>query len=81
MGALIYKIAEQQGWGAGQTVLRILGGTAPADIPIVSNQQSRLFLNMRLAQRLKIKFPIDLIRQTTFVGEENKKPHELEPRP
>ena len=67
------KIAEEQGWWAGKTALRILAGTPPADIPIVKNQQSRLYLNMPLAARLKIKFPMELIQQATFVGEDTEK--------
>jgi hypothetical protein len=63
------KIAEEQGWWAGKTALRILAGTPPAKIPIVRNQRSRVFLNMRLAARLGIKFPMALIEKATFVEE------------
>jgi len=61
------KIAEEQGWWAGKTVLRILAGTSPADIPVTRNQKTRIYVNMRLANRLGIKFPIDLIEKATFV--------------
>mgnify|MGYP001812754597 CR=1 FL=1 len=63
------NIAEEQGWWAGKTALRILGGTAPSDIPIVQNRQSRLFLNMKLAHHLGIKFPMALIEQATLIEE------------
>lgn len=63
------KIGEEQGDWAGRAVLRILAGTSPADIPITRNQYSRLYLNMRLAERLKIRFPMDLIENATLVEE------------
>ncbi len=66
------KIAAEQGWWAGKTALRILAGTSPADIPITTNKESRLYLNMELAKRLGIKFPMELIEEATFL--ENR-PH------
>ncbi|NOX25922.1 MAG: hypothetical protein GXP59_07410 [Deltaproteobacteria bacterium] len=61
------RIAEEQGWWAGKTALRILHGARPVDIPITTNKQSRLYLNMKLAGRLGIKFPMQLINEATFV--------------
>jgi ABC-type uncharacterized transport system substrate-binding protein len=65
------KIAEEQGWWAGKTALKILDGTPPAQIPVVRNQSSRLYLNMKLAEKLGIKFPMDLIKDATFVKHED----------
>jgi ABC-type uncharacterized transport system substrate-binding protein len=65
-------IAGEQGWWAGTTALRILDGTPPAAIPPVTNRQSRLYLNMKLARRMGIKFPMELIREATFVGEDKE---------
>lgn len=62
-------IAEEQGWWAGKTALQILNGTSPEDIPLTTNKQSKLYLNMPLAKRLGIKFPMELIDQAAFVGE------------
>ncbi len=61
------RIAEEQGWWAGRTALRILHGAKPADIPVTTNKHSKLYLNMRLANRLGIKFPMKLINEATFV--------------
>ena len=61
------KIAEEQGWWSGKTALRILDGTSPADIPLTTNKESRLYLNMELANRLGIKFPMELIEKATFL--------------
>ena len=63
------SIAEEQGWWAGQTALKILSGTLPTDIPITRNKESRIFLNMHLAARLGIKFPLSLIESATLVEE------------
>ncbi len=63
------NIAEEQGWWAGKTALRILDGTSPADIPLTRNKESRLYLNMHLADHLGIKFPMDLIEKATLVEE------------
>jgi hypothetical protein len=65
------KIAEEQGWWAGKTALKILAGTPPADIPVTTNKQSRIYINMALAKKLGIKFPLDLIQRATFLEEEN----------
>ena len=62
-------IAEEQGWWAGKTALDILAGRDPADIPITRNKESRIYLNMRLAARLGIKFPVELIERATFLEE------------
>lgn len=63
------SIAEEQGWWAGKTALKILSGTPPADIPITRNKESRIYLNMHLAARLGIKFPMSLIEYATLVEE------------
>ncbi|MCF6187862.1 MAG: hypothetical protein L3J49_10390, partial [Desulfobulbaceae bacterium] len=61
------KIAEEQGWWAGKTALKILEGASPDDIPITVNKKSRVYLNMELAKKLGIKFPMELIEQATFL--------------
>ena len=61
------KIAEEQGWWAGKTALRILNGTPPSAIAMTFNQHSKLYLNMKLAKRLGIVFPIELIEKADFV--------------
>ncbi len=61
------SIAEEQGWWAGKTALKILSGTDPAAIPVTTNKESQLFLNMELAQRLGIKFPMALMEEAVFL--------------
>ena len=60
------KIAEEQGWWAGKTALRILEGTDPADIPITTNKESKLYLNMVIARKLGITFPMELIENANL---------------
>jgi len=65
------KIAEEQGWWAGNTALKILDDIKPSDIPPTHNKESIIYLNMQLAKQMGIKFPLDLIEQARFVDETN----------
>lgn len=60
---------EEQGEWAARTALRILAGTSPESIPLATNQKARVYLNMQLAKKLAIKFPIELIERATFTSE------------
>jgi len=61
------KSGEEQGDWAARTALRILHGTVPADIPVSENKISRKTLNMKLAKRLGIVFPIDLVLDAELI--------------
>jgi ABC-type uncharacterized transport system substrate-binding protein len=60
---------QEQGQWAARATKRILDGTSPADIPIVRNKTARTILNMELAKKLGVVFPMALIERSTFVGE------------
>ena len=60
------KDKREFGEYAAHTALKILNGTSPADIPLTSNQEARIFLNMPLAKKLDITFPIQLINIAHF---------------
>jgi ABC transporter substrate binding protein len=60
---------EEQGRWAAATALQILSGTAAGDIPVTINQKGKVYLNMELAKKLGIKFPIELIERATFTSE------------
>lgn len=60
---------EEQGEWAAHTALQILAGTLPESIPLATNQKARIYLNMGLAKKLAIKFPIELIERATFTVE------------
>ena len=63
------KIAEEQGWWAGGTALRILADTPVADIPVTRNKYNKLYLNMKLAKKMGIKFPVELLDKATLLVE------------
>ncbi len=58
--------AEQGEWSA-KTVLSILDGKSPAEIPIVKNKKAKVYLNMKLAEKLNIIFPEELIEDAELV--------------
>jgi hypothetical protein len=66
------KIPEEQGEWAAKTALEILGGKSPKDFPVATNEKAKIYLNMRLARKLDIVFPITLIEQANFVAQEKR---------
>lgn len=58
---------EEQGEWAARTAKEILLGKAPDSIAVVQNVIAHVVLNMQLAKRMNVKFPIDLIEQAEFV--------------
>lgn len=61
------KVPLEQGEWAAATALAILDGKEPEDIPVDVNRKFRVYLNMKLAKKLRIKFPMDLIESAGFV--------------
>ena len=59
--------AEEQGRYAASAAVRILNGESPADIPVVRNREARIFLNMGMAMKLGIIFPVDLIERSHVI--------------
>ncbi len=64
------KASEEQGQWAGRTALKILAGTSPADIPVVTNTRARIYLNMPVAKKLNVVFPMTLIESAELVTSE-----------
>ncbi|MBC8206244.1 MAG: hypothetical protein ISR85_04165 [Kiritimatiellales bacterium] len=64
------QIAEEQGWRAGHAALQILHGAAPSTIPVATNKQSRLYINMKIANRLGIHLPVELLNKAQLVNDE-----------
>jgi len=52
---------------AANTALRILNGESSSSLPITRNQRSKVSLNMTLAKKLNIIFPIELIDMAELV--------------
>ena len=61
------KVNQEFGQYAAQTAEKILLGTPPSEIPVTTNKQLQVYLNMPLAKKLGIVFPMNLIEQSTFV--------------
>ena len=60
------KVNQEFAEYAATSALQILNGESPADIPISTNKQAKVYLNMRLASRLGIEFPMELVERATF---------------
>ncbi|HOV13452.1 MAG TPA: ABC transporter substrate binding protein [Spirochaetota bacterium] len=52
----VTKVAEEFGEWSALTAFKILDGTSPADIPVVTNKKGKLSLNMKLANKLGVTF-------------------------
>lgn len=63
----ITNIPEEQGLWSAQTALKILDGTKPVDIPIVQNTDGKLFINMRIADKLGVKFSTALLKTAEII--------------
>ena len=64
------KSADEQGQWAGQTALRILRGRSPSDIPVAANTKASIYLNMPIAGKLRVVFPMKLIESAKLVTSE-----------
>ena len=60
----------EQGEWAANTALEILRGKKTEEIPIATNKKAKVILNMKLAKKLGVKFPMELVERATFVEEE-----------
>jgi len=56
------KVPEEQGRWAAKTALKILAGADPGKIPIAKNKDGRLYINISLMKKLKIKFSEPMLR-------------------
>lgn len=63
----ITKIAEEQGEWSAMTALRILDGTRPSDIPIVANKKGRLYVNLKIAEKLGVIINPELLKNAEII--------------
>lgn len=61
------KLGEEQGDWAARTALEIMNGVSPARIPVAQNAAAKVTLNMKLAKRMNIVFPIRLLKHAELV--------------
>ena len=61
------EVTEEQGWEAGKMVVSILSGTQPQSIPLRKNKGQKLFMNLKLTQKLGIKFPVEVLDKAVII--------------
>jgi len=61
------KVAEEHGEWAGEAALKILKGTTPSAIPVASSQKGKLFVNLRIANRLGVAVNPALLKQAEII--------------
>ncbi len=61
------KVPEEQGEWSARTALRILNGTRPSDIPVVTNKQGKLTVNLKIADKLGIIINPSLLRNAEII--------------
>ncbi|SON51822.1 ABC transporter substrate-binding protein [Vibrio tapetis] len=61
------KDVHEFGEYGAKTALQILNGTSPTMIPITKNTRAKISLNMSLAKKLGVIFPIEMIDMATLV--------------
>ena len=61
------KLASEQGeWAAGAAE-QILQGKSPKDIPVTHNQKGQLYLNMSIAGKMGVQFPLEMLKASKIV--------------
>lgn len=61
------KLADEQGeWAAGAAI-QIMAGKSPMDIPVAENKKGQLFVNMPLAQKMGVNFPLEMLKAATVI--------------
>jgi hypothetical protein len=63
----------EQGEWAAQAALDILAGKSPRQIPVVRNKKAKIYLNMRIAKILGVKFPLELLENAHMISAAQKK--------
>ncbi|MRR18234.1 MAG: hypothetical protein EG826_17470 [Deltaproteobacteria bacterium] len=63
------KLAEEQGELAAGMAIKILSGTSPKDIPVVSNKKGQMYVNLAIAKKLGIQFPLETLKAAKVINE------------
>lgn len=67
----VAKVPEEQGTWAARAALRILDGVEPGDIPVASNEQASLTLNLKMAKAAGIQVPVETLKAAgKVIGQE-----------
>lgn len=63
----IMLVPEEQGIWAAETALKILAGQSPKDIPIAQNKEGKLFINLKISEKLGVTFKPSLLKMATII--------------
>ena len=75
----IVNSGKEHGEWAARTALEIARGKSPSQIPVTKNIRGAYFLNMALAKKLNILFPVELIETSHLINPleiPQKEPHD-----
>jgi ABC-type uncharacterized transport system substrate-binding protein len=63
------KLAEEQGELAAGMAIKILAGTSPKDIPVTTNKKGQMYLNLAIAKKLGVQFPLETLKAAKVIKE------------
>jgi ABC-type uncharacterized transport system substrate-binding protein len=63
------NMPEEQGYWAAKTALKILDGTLPSAIPVARNKEGKIMINMKIAEKLGVELPYEIIQSAAVVIE------------
>ena len=63
------KVAEEQGDWAATAALQILDGTSPSNIELARNKKGKLIVNTRIAKKLNVEVPFEVLESADEVIE------------
>ena len=61
------KLAEEQGELAAGIAINILEGKSIKDFPIVSNKKGQMYVNLSIAKKLGIQFPLEMLKSAKVI--------------
>ncbi len=61
------KVAKEQGIWTATTAKKILNGESPSDIPVTRNQESAIWLNTRLAEKINFQPDSEFLKKAKIV--------------
>ncbi|MFH0998831.1 MAG: ABC transporter substrate binding protein [Pseudomonadota bacterium] len=61
------KLAEEQGELAAGIAMNILEGKPIKDFPIVSNKKGQMYVNLAIAKKLGVQFPLEMLKAAKVV--------------
>ena len=63
------KVSEEQGVWSAHAALKILDGASPSSIPLVKNQEGKLYVNTRIAKALNTDIAFDVLESADVIIE------------